>query len=147
MKAGTKLEIAALAAAVLAGCALTSGREREALQNELTTLFYSDLGPDAIDVSDYPEERRRQYKVYARACSECHSLARSVNSPPVSEEYWRFYVEAMRRRTRSRPGPRITDAEARAIVEFLDFDSRGRRASPEFAATTAALRKKLESGP
>lgn len=39
-----------------------------------TALFYSDLGPDAVDVSGYPAQQRHNYAVYART----ESLGRSA---------------------------------------------------------------------
>ena len=63
-------------------------------------LFYSDLGPESVDVSAYPPERKRDYAVYAQACSRCHTLARSINAPYVSRGWWEFYVARMRVRAK-----------------------------------------------
>ncbi len=89
-------------------------------------LFYSDLGPDEIDVSSYPSQQRENYAVYARACSRCHSLARSINAPYTSRGWWEFYMTGMRARGRIAGRPFSRD-EIKAVLDFLDYDSRARK--------------------
>src|SRR5687768_15958120 len=50
-------------------------------EEELKALYYYDLGPKEIDVSDYPAKQQENYAVFRKACSHCHTLAR-----PRSEE-------------------------------------------------------------
>src|ERR1035437_3764784 len=60
---------------------------RENLPN---TLYYADLGPDTIDVSDYPAQQKYNYARFEEECARCHTLARAINSPVESRLYWQF---------------------------------------------------------
>src|ERR1700690_4171296 len=42
--------------------------------------FPNDAGDAQIDVSKYPEDVKADYKIFARRCSQCHSLSRPLNS-------------------------------------------------------------------
>lgn len=109
-------------------------------------LFYSDLGPDTVDVSAYPAERNRDYEVYARVCSRCHTLARSINAPHVSRAWWEFYVASMRVRAKFH-GERLTKDEVRAVLDFLEYDSNERKVAraAEFETTKAELKRRFEA--
>lgn len=91
-----------------------------------TAQFYSDLGPDTVDVSAYPTQQRLNYAIYARDCSRCHTLARSNNAPFVARGWWEFYMLGMRIRSNSDGRPLPKD-EVKAILDFLDYDSRLRK--------------------
>lgn len=107
-------------------------------------LFYSDLGPDTIDVSAYPAQRRRDYEVYARACSRCHTLARSINAPYVDRGWWDFYIAKMRMRSRRR-GESLDAREVGAILDFLEYDSNERKVAraAEFDAIKLELKRRF----
>lgn len=108
-------------------------------------LFYSDLGPDALDVSAYPRAQRKNYEVYARACSRCHTLARSLNAPFVGRAWWEFYSSKMRARA-GRDGVALSSAEVNAVVDFLEFDANERKVAraPEFEALKGELKSRFE---
>jgi hypothetical protein len=91
-----------------------------------SALFYSDLGADEVDVSNYPAQQRYNYGVYQRACSRCHTLARSINAPLVSRGWWEFYILGMRMRS-NRQGRPLAKDEVSAILDFLEYDSRARK--------------------
>jgi len=91
-----------------------------------TALFYSDMGPDTVDVSAYPAQQRYDYAVFARACSRCHTLARAVNAPLVGRGWWEFYMLGMRVRGR-REGRPFGKEETESILNFLEYDSRVRK--------------------
>jgi hypothetical protein len=95
-------------------------------QGHPDVLFYSDLGPEQIDVSAYPIQQRRNYAVYARACSRCHSLARSISAPYTSRGWWEFYMTGMRMRggVAGRPFSR---EEIKSVLDFLEYDSHVRK--------------------
>jgi hypothetical protein len=139
-------QVLLLAAALLAGCGALS---RRVPPQDPAVLYYSDLGPAEIDVAAYPEDRRRQYAVYARVCSACHTLARSVNSPVVSRDFWEMYILAMRRRSAWTPTPEITRQEGEAVADFLDYDARVRKIerAAEFDALTRALKRRYAELP
>ena len=115
-------------------------------ERRAAALFYSDLGQDAIDVSAYPAERRRGYEVYARACSRCHSLARSINAPDVSRGWWEFYMTSMRVRAKFRGEP-LTKPEIRAVLDFLVYDSNERKVAhaAEFETIKVELKRRFEA--
>jgi len=108
-------------------------RPQDYLPKEITpdqmrrVSYYSDLGPNTIDVSGYPAQQRHNYAVYARACSQCHSLSRSINVPVVSRGYWELYILGMRFNARFRAGAKLPKEEVKAILDFLDYDSQQRK--------------------
>ena len=110
-----------------------------------TALFYSDLGPDTVDVSAYPVARERDYKIYAQVCSRCHTLARSINAPYVNRAWWEFYVMSMRARAKFHGEP-LTKEEVRSVLDFLEYDSNERKVAraSEFEATKAELKRRFE---
>lgn len=139
--------LAILAAALPTGCALYRRSQVEMAKQQTGALYYSDLGPEAIDVSDYPEEQRRNYAVYSRTCSRCHGLARSINSPIASREFWEMYILAMRRSSYYAAGIPISTAEVKANLDFLDFDSKFRKIGRKdlFDKQTQELKNRFES--
>lgn len=108
--------------------------------------FYSDLGPDAIDVSAYPAQQRYNYAVYARDCSRCHTLARPNNAPMAGRGWWEFYIIGMRARSSWKGAP-LAPADVKAILDFLDYDSRVRKVekSREFEAQTDELKRRFDA--
>ncbi len=108
------------------------------------TLYYTDLGPSAIDVSDYPAQQKYNYSVYANVCSRCHTLARSANLPVVSRGFWSYYLLKMRSRSWFKDAP-IAKEERAAILDFLEYDSAVRKVGrkKEFEALTAELERRF----
>ncbi len=106
--------------------------------------YYSDLGPDVIDVAGYPAQQRYNYRVYAEVCSRCHTLARSINAPVASREFWEFYMLGMRTANRIDEKPPITAQERKAILDFLEYDSRVRKVehARQFEAQTEELKRR-----
>lgn len=109
-------------------------------------LFYSDLGPDAVDVSEYPTQQKHNYAIYKRACSQCHTLARSINAPYVTKAWWEFYVMSMRARAKWHGVP-LTKYEVRAVLDFLEYDSNERKAghAAQFEETKFELKRRFEA--
>jgi hypothetical protein len=62
-----------------------------------------------------PADVRADYAVFALRCSKCHSLARPLNSGIDDDEYWKMYVERMRRQ----PASGISVADTVPILRFL----------------------------
>jgi len=106
--------------------------------------YYSDLGPDTIDVSGYPAQQRYNYTVYSQVCSRCHTLARSINAPVASRGFWDLYVLGMRAASRVQTDQPITAEQRKAILDFLEYDSRVRKTErqAEFEARTEALKRR-----
>lgn len=111
-----------------------------------SALFHSDLGPDTVDVSSYPAARRRDYEVYARACSRCHTLARSINAPYVNRSWWEFYIARMRVRAGFH-GESLTKKEIKAVLDFLHYDDQERKLGrpAEFEAQQRELKRRFEA--
>ncbi|MBI4061114.1 MAG: hypothetical protein HY403_06760 [Elusimicrobia bacterium] len=111
-----------------------------------SAVYYSDLGPDEIDVSSYPAQQRYNYEAYARVCSGCHGLARSVNAPMASRAWWEFYVMSMRLRGRLSGRP-LTAGEIKSVLDFLEYDGRERKVkrAREFEARSAELRRRFDA--
>lgn len=85
--------------------------------------FPFDDGPDTIAVSTYPVEQQGNYKIFARKCSKCHTLARAINSPYALPEEWDAYVKKMQKKKRSG----LDAKSAKKIIAFLEFDSAVRK--------------------
>lgn len=43
-------------------------------------LYPNDMGPDEVDVSEYPKPIREGYKLMRFKCAACHTPARPLNS-------------------------------------------------------------------
>jgi hypothetical protein len=67
---------------------------------------------DAIDVSRLPPERKAAYELMRRKCASCHSLARAMGTRLTASQW---------KRHNKRPGVGVSDAQARTVVDFLDF--------------------------
>lgn len=108
---------------------------------ELSAQFPYDLGPAEVDVAAYPKAQQDNYAVLRRACSQCHALARPLNSPIVSREDWTRYVKRMHARTKARQGVKLSPADAKAVIDFLVYDSRLRKIEKKaaFEAQAKAL--------
>ncbi|HEY4103491.1 MAG TPA: hypothetical protein VGM44_06350 [Polyangiaceae bacterium] len=72
-----------------------------------------------VDVASLPPDVRADYAVFAQRCSKCHSLARPLNSGIDNDEYWKLYVERMRRQ----PSSGISIPDTVPILRFLHFYS------------------------
>lgn len=109
-------------------------------------LFYSDLGPDSIDLAGYPAGKKREYAVYARVCARCHTLARSINAPYVDRSWWEFYIASMRMRS-SFHGEPLGKKDVKAVLDFLDYDANLRKVgrAEEFDALKAELKRRFEA--
>lgn len=148
MSQKTIVLLIAAATALFQGCAVGNrikGSTSFQADNK-DAIFYSDLGPNSIDVSLYSDKQKENYAVYAHTCSQCHSLARSINAPMVSRGFWDFYILGMRARSHFMPGTEITKAQAKAIVDFLEFDASIRKVGrkEEFDGVTTDLKKRFD---
>jgi hypothetical protein len=82
-----------------------------------------DKGADKIDVSKYPAEMKRKYKVFTEICGKCHTLARAVNCDFAVEDDWERYIKRMMRRGRGL----ITSEVAQDAFDFAVYDSKIRK--------------------
>jgi hypothetical protein len=74
---------------------------------------------DEVDTVQVPPELQGDYALFAQRCSKCHSLARPLTSGIDDDDYWRRYVERMRRQ----PGSGISLEDEPPILHFLHYCS------------------------
>jgi mono/diheme cytochrome c family protein len=113
--------------AALAGQAAGEAQSPE-LKAHLAKL---DAGAKTIDVSKYPDEQKAGYKLFAKKCSKCHTIARPINSDFVLPAQWERYIKRMM----YKPNSQMNDQDGKTIYKFLVYDASVRK--------TEALRKAL----
>lgn len=135
-----KTMILASAAALLAAGAWAAPQFTDA---QLKAEFPADLGAETIDVSAYPKVQRDAYEVFTRVCSQCHTIARPINSGLTTNRDWKRFIERMHLRSRVRPGVKVEAADMTRILAFLTYDSHERKV--EKKAAFAAERTRLKA--
>ena len=81
-----------------------------------------DKGPDKVNVSSYPAEQQKGYKVFTDKCAKCHTIARPINTSMTTAE-WSRYVKRMMHK----PNSGISDSQGKTIYEFLAYDQENRK--------------------
>ena len=81
-----------------------------------------DKGPATVNVSAYPAEQQKNYKVFADKCAKCHTIARPINTTMTKPE-WERYVKRMMHK----PNSGISDSQGKLIYDFLAFDQDTRK--------------------
>lgn len=76
-------------------------------------------GPATIDVTKYPAAMKDGYELFSQKCGQCHRLSRPINSDYVLPDEWSRYVKRMM----YKPGSNISGSDAKALHEFLVYDS------------------------
>ena len=105
--------------------------------------YANDLGPATIDVSNYPADLQQGYKLMEAKCMRCHTVARVVNSEIVNAKDWARYMNRMSLRPPCcNQCPVITRYDAKAIYQFLVYDSTIRKTGVR-SASWEAFRKQL----
>ena len=117
-----------IVAAVLSAIALTGfvraiAQEKEKEEPIDPRILAYDKGPDKINVSKYPPDMQAKYKVFAKKCVNCHTLARPINCEFVLDDEWERYVKRMMRKA----GTLINAEEGKQIFEFVTYDSKIRK--------------------
>ena len=81
-----------------------------------------DKGPSTINVSSYPPEQQKAYKLFRDKCSKCHTIARPINTTmPIPE--WEMYVKRMMHK----PNSGISNKQGKEIFDFLAYDQKVRK--------------------
>lgn len=115
---------AAILAALALGGLVRAVRAQEKEEPIDPRILAYDKGPAKIDVSKYPADMQARYKVFAKKCSNCHTLARAINSDYALDDEWERYVKRMMRKA----GPSVISAdEGKQIYEFVVYDSKIRK--------------------
>jgi hypothetical protein len=76
-------------------------------------------GSDEVDAVKVPVALQDDYALFAQRCSKCHSLARPLSSGIDDDEYWKRYVERMRKQ----PSSGISPDDEPPILRFLHYYS------------------------
>ena len=105
------------------GLTLVWAQDEEAAKKARLEKY--DKGPKTIDVSKYPKEIQENYKKFSQKCSQCHTLARPINSDYALPDEWERYVKRMMHK----PGSGINNTDGKDIYEFLTYDSYTRKKS------------------
>ncbi len=80
-------------------------------------------GPQAIDVSKYPDGIKENYETFSTKCTQCHKLSRPINSDYATPDEWSRYIKRMMHK----PGSGISSADGKKIYDFLVYDSSVRK--------------------
>jgi len=91
-----------------------------AIKAHLKTL---DSGPKTIDVSKYPDDQKAAYKVFSKKCSQCHTIARPINSDFILPAQWERYIKRMM----YKPNSGVGEADGKKIYRFLVYDASVRK--------------------
>ena len=114
----------ALLAAFALGGAIRVARAQEKDEPLDPRILAYDKGADKINVSKYPTDVQGKYKVFAKKCSNCHTLARPINCEFALDDEWERYIKRMMRKA----GPSLISAdEGKQIFEFVTYDSKIRK--------------------
>lgn len=87
---------------LVGACVSTSGRRGGLTAAQLTVL---------------PEGLMKDYVLFSKRCSRCHTLSRPLNASITSAQHWRAYVNRMRRN----PSSGISPRDGESILRFLDY--------------------------
>lgn len=91
-------------------------------QDQSTVSLPQDKGADKLDVSSYPADMQKDYKLFADKCGKCHTLARPLNTSMTKED-WSRYVKRMMHK----PNSGINDTTGKQIFDFLAYDQANRK--------------------
>ena len=75
-----------------------------------------------IDPSGFPPDIQKGYRLFGMKCSKCHGLQTSLK-PTMSASQWPFEVKRMQAMASSQ----FNDAQAKAIIGFLDYYEANRK--------------------
>src|SRR5674476_1437205 len=92
------------------------------MAQESNVVLPQDKGPDKIDISTYPAEIQKDYKLFSSKCSKCHTIARPLNTM-MSRDEWERYVKRMMHK----PNSGISDSQGKDIFAFLMHDQAERK--------------------
>lgn len=95
----------------------------------VSAQYDQNAAPPEINVSGYPPEIQRDFRLFKEKCSECHSIGSSLklSMSPSQWNYWVGQMEAM-------PSSHTNDKEAQEILAFLNYDETHRKAAAKAVA-------------
>ncbi|HLG54298.1 MAG TPA: hypothetical protein VI485_03140 [Vicinamibacterales bacterium] len=118
------LRLAAVTSALVVLTAAGSVAQQSAADE--ARLKKLDEGPKTIDVSQYPADQQKAYRLFQAKCVTCHVIARGINTEMVIPADWERYIKRMM----YKPNSGISNTEARTLFRFLIYDVSVRKADP-----------------
>ncbi len=94
-----------------------------------------------VDNSGFPPDIQRGFQVFRMKCSECHGLDTSLK-PSMSSAQWTLEVNRMQAMASSQ----FNDAQAKAIVDFLNYDEVHRKAQLKPIAASSTVPTSVSPG-
>ncbi len=86
-----------------------------------------------IDSAGFPADIQKGYRLFRTKCNECHGLDTSLK-PSMAPAQWTFEVKRMQ----AMASAQFNDAQAKAILEFLNYDESHRKAQLKSTASSGA---------
>lgn len=87
-----------------------------------------------INPSSFPADVQKGYRLFRGKCNECHGLDTSLK-PSMAPAQWTSEVKRMQ----AMPSSQFNDQQAKAILDFLNYDESHRKAqTKETAASSGA---------
>ena len=86
-----------------------------------------------INPSSFPADIQKDYRFFRGKCNECHGLDTSLK-PSMSPARWTIEVKRMQ----AMPSSQFNDEQAKAILNFLNYDESHRKAQTKQAAASSA---------
>lgn len=93
-----------------------------------------------VDASGFPPGVLRGFRLFREKCNECHGLDVSLKTN-MSPDRWTAEVKRMQ----AMPSSRFNDKEAKAIVDFLNYDE-GHRKPTMTPPSTAGVPEAVAAG-
>ena len=109
-------------------------------QNTSGVNLPQDKGPYKIDVTAYPPDMQKAYKLFTSKCSKCHTIARPINTTMTRAE-WERYVKRMMHK----PNSGISDKDGKQIFEFIMYDETERKAKNPAAFHRALTDEEIQA--
>jgi hypothetical protein len=89
---------------------------------------------NAVDVSAYPADMQRAYKVFATRCSRCHAIGKPLAASYTTDQEWQDVIRRMARMQ----GASIAPSEQDDCRKFLVFHMKVRSGQQKLSAAPAA---------
>ncbi len=86
-----------------------------------------------IDSSGFPADIQKGYRLFRTKCNECHGLDTSLK-PSMAPAPWTSEVKRMQ----AMASAQFNDSQAKAILDFLNYDESHRKAQLKSTASSAA---------
>lgn len=86
-----------------------------------------------ISPSSFPADIQKGYRLFHVKCNECHGLDTSLK-PSMSPAQWTIEVKRMQ----AMPSSQFNDEQAKAILDFLNYDESHRKVQTKQAAASSA---------